>query len=197
MGDYLTQVVLIAYLLLIEYNIYRNFDKLYRSLFWILDDRKEPYGKWQFVAFFCLGMLLSLSLFMEMAGVITNGENYFTYIVVLAAIVVMLYTLIDCVASFKRFGPVFKRFTFVLFLCVFGAVGGFFVMLLGISAVIILAALLFVAVILKSVFNRKPRYVLDDGTVLEKKSGLFGDEHYYDTETNDPYSRLEDRFRKQ
>ena len=60
MGELLTQVALIAYLLLIEYKVYNNYDKLYRSFFRIMDSHHEPYGKWQFIVFFILGILLSL-----------------------------------------------------------------------------------------------------------------------------------------
>ena len=144
MGELLTQVALIAYLLLIEYKVYNNYDKLYRSFFRIMDSHHEPYGKWQFIVFFILGILLSLSSFID--NVATSDKTVYNSAIIVIAFTVMLYSLGECIFRFKSFKAADGRCTFLLILCLFSATGGFFILLLGILALIAVFVFLLIRV---------------------------------------------------
>lgn len=155
------------------------------------DPDYEPFGRVQVLASTVLGILFTGIPILKGVGLldVDNMEGVMLALT-LVQLVILSYNLFEAIARMPTFGTRMGKLLFLTVACIIGTAIGALGSMLVFAALVIYLILLAIQAAISGTRLKPGEVELEDGTILKKRTGLFGETDYVD---RDDSSRTFDR----
>lgn len=150
----------------------------------VLDSTYEPFGRWQVIASALIGAMCVVVPILKQVFYVDLNSRSILLSVILLLVVIISYNLYESITRMPTAGTRIGKFLFMLMSCAIGLGFGILGSLIVFAAIVLYVIIFALRVAVSGPELKKGEVMLDNGTILQNKKGLFGEDNHVDSDGN-------------